>query len=72
MAIVKHVVEVCGLSPVKTISHFPGRSRSSARATDDAVSVMQPIDNNILAVVMHLSLLYAWPAETRHSRPQCV
>jgi len=53
MALVKHVVEVCGLSPVKTISHFPERSRSSARATDEAASAITPIDNNILAVVMH-------------------
>ena len=53
MTMVKHVIEVCGLSPVKTISHFPGRSRSSARAVDEAASVMQIIDNNILTGVMH-------------------
>ena len=53
MAVVKHVVEVCGLSPVKMISHCPGRSRSSARATEEAANAMEPIDNNILAAVMH-------------------
>jgi hypothetical protein len=38
---------------VKTISHCPARSRSSARATGKNASAANPIDNNILALVMH-------------------
>jgi hypothetical protein len=52
MAAVKQVVEVWGISPVKTISHFPGRKRSWALREGEMASAANPIDSSTFLVVM--------------------